>query len=106
MVGAEKYFAKGLYDSSVDGQLKTKGTTLRIGIKCSSASSAYWTMFDSFRLYFFGGAHATDGINILEEDGAETGHRHVIYDLQGRRIGTLPKKGLYIIDGKKVIIYK
>lgn len=106
MVGAEKYFAKGLYDSSVDGQLKTKGTTLRIGIKCSSAPSAYWTMFDSFRLYFFGGAHATDGINILEEDGAETVHRHVIYDLQGRRIGTLPKKGLYIIDGKKVIISK
>ena len=104
MVGAAKYFAKGLYDSSVDAQLKTKGGNLRIGIKCTSTNSAYWTMFDSFRLYFFGGGQAAVGISVLEEGTEDASHGHLIYDLQGRRIGTLPKKGLYIIDGKKVII--
>jgi hypothetical protein len=27
-----------------------------------------------------------------------------IYDLQGRRVKSLPAKGLYIIDGRKTIV--
>ena len=104
MTGAEKYFAKGLYDSSVGAQLATKGTTLRIGIKCTSASTAYWTMFDNFRLHFFGGANASD--NIEEMVKGETGHGKVLYDLQGRRVEATPKKGIYIVNGKKVVVSK
>ena len=104
MMGAEKYFAKGLYDSSVDAQLDTKGATLRIGIKCTSAPAAYWTMFDHFRLHFFGGVKLSNGINAPETDREGTNHEYVVYDLQGRRIEALPKKGLYIVGGKKVIM--
>lgn len=101
MTGAEKYFANGLYDSSVDAQLNTKSSTLRIGIKCTSSSSAYWTMFDHFRLYFFGGTSTPDRIKEAESD--EEKHELIIHDLQGRRLGASPKKGLYIVNGKKVI---
>lgn len=105
MTGAEKYFAKGLYDSSVDALFETKGGTLRVGIKCTSTSSAYWTMFDHFRLYFFGGNKPSDGIDVAKsESGKEQEGR--IYDLQGRRINALPKKGLYIVDGKKIVVSK
>ena len=54
MVGAEKYFAKGLYDSGVEAEVATIGSRLRVGIKCTSAPTYYWTMFDHFRLLFFG----------------------------------------------------
>jgi len=65
MTGAEKYFAKGLYDSSVSANLDKAGSNLRIGIKCTSASSgsAYWTMFDHFRLLFFGKSPKKGDVN-------------------------------------------
>ena len=106
MTGAEKYFAKGLYDSCVEAQLETKGTTLRIGIKCTSTSSAYWTMFDHFRLHFFGGANAPNGINEVEsgKGNVQMANGNNTYDLQGRRLTTSPKKGLYIVGKKKVLV--
>ena len=39
----------------------------------------------------------------VEEVKAENGNVKAIYDLQGRRVDTL-NKGLYIIDGKKVLV--
>ena len=99
MTGAVKYFAKGYYDSSVESQNDTKGATLRVGIKCTSAPTYYWTMFDHFRLYFFGGTQNSNGITDVENQKAMSDE---IYDLQGRRVKS-PKKGLYIIGRKKVI---
>ncbi len=106
MTGAEKYFAQGYYDSSVEAQLETKGTTLRIGIKCTSTSSAYWMMFDHFRLHFFGGANAPNGINEVEggKGNVQMANGNNTYDLQGRRLTTSPKKGLYIVGKKKVLL--
>ena len=109
MTGAEKYFAKGLYDSSVDATLQQKGGTLRIGIKCNNASTAYWTMFDHFRLHFFGNATTTDGIQDtqLTSDQPYPQTRTDIYDLYGRRVsgkGSARKPGLYIVNKKKVIV--
>ena len=105
MTGASKYFAKGLYDSSVSAKIEKSATSLRVGIKCTSAPSNYWTMFDHFRLHFFGGAIPTNGINVAESGRwKEKGGK--IYDLQGRRIDASPKKGLYIVDGKKKVISK
>ena len=103
MLGASKYFAKGLYDNSVRTTL-TKSGNLKAGIKCTSASTYYWTMFDHFRLYFYGGI--ADGIREIkceEWSGA-------VYDLSGRRLvsngmskGHL-KPGLYIVNGRKVLL--
>lgn len=105
MTGASKYFAKGLYDSSVSAMFETAGKSLRVGIKCTNAPAWYWTMFDHFRLYFFGGTNPTDGIDVVNS-GTRTGQSGRVYDLQGRRIDALHKKGLYIVDGKKVVVSK
>lgn len=65
-----------------------------------------------FRAYFIGisetgapllsieGEDATTGIDVLRQN---IGEDAVIYDLNGRRVET-PNKGLYIINGKKVMI--
>ena len=54
MDGAACYFAKNLYDNSVELKNTSSGANIKAGIRCSSAPSVYWTMFDHFRLYFFG----------------------------------------------------
>ena len=104
MVGAEKYFVKGLYDSSVSAQLEKAGSSLRIGIKCDSAPELFWTMFDSFRLYFFGGNNTPVSIREITDKNLRTAHS--LFDLQGRKISpnTKLKSGIYVVGGKKVII--
>ena len=54
MQAAAAYFAKGLYENSVDATVDKDGSTLRIGIRSTSQPSYYWTIFDNFRLHFFG----------------------------------------------------
>jgi hypothetical protein len=113
MEGAEKYFAAGLYDSNVTARLNKKGK-LKLGIKCTSAPSYYWTMFDSFRLYFHGNNAAIVGVETIEHVTLNIEHSAgAVYDLSGRRImvngqwsmvnGKLPK-GLYIVNGKKIYV--
>ena len=48
---------------------------------------------------------------VLEEDGAataiegvETEVENTIYDLTGRKIETITKGGIYIVNGKKVLV--
>jgi hypothetical protein len=105
MTGAEKYFDRGLYDSSVSASLVTAGESLRLGIKCTSAPSAYWTMFDHFRLHFFGGGSALNAIRQTTADGWQT-TVPVVYDLIGRRITGSLASGIYLVNGKKVLINK
>ena len=105
MEGAEKYFAAGLYDSNVTARLAKKGK-LKLGIKCTSAPSYYWTMFDSFRLYFHGNNAAIVGVEKIEHLPLNTDlSAGSVFDLSGRRIVTskLPK-GLYIVNGKKIYV--
>lgn len=103
MDGAAKYFAKGLYDSSVSSKLDEAGSTLRVGVKCTSAPSYYWTMFDHFRLYFYGQNDKPLGID--ENMKATEEGNNAVYDLSGRRIAEsqMLKRGIYIVNGKKVV---
>ena len=112
MTGASKYFAKGLYDNSAPADLTASGK-LKVGIKCTSAPSNYWTMFDHFRLYFYGGNHTLTGIEEVENERMRyTENERGIYDLSGRRVSVpsvssersvLPK-GVYIKNGKKIVV--
>ncbi len=104
MVGAEKYFAKRLYDSRVSAEVTTAGNSLRIGLKCTNAPTYYWTMFDHFRLFFFGQNDAPVGIDDVQIATTPQG-TDVIYDLSGRRITSRHqlKRGIYIINGKKAV---
>ena len=56
MQAAAAYFAKGLYDNTVETTLNSNNQTLRFGIRGSSVVTADWTIFDNFRLYYYGGS--------------------------------------------------
>ncbi len=105
MYSASLYFAKGLYENSVEVTTTSKAT-LKIGLKASKPSSTehYWTIFDNFRLYFLGGSddEAITPVNTIVADESETGSS-VYYDLTGR-IVTKPERGIYIQKGKKVLV--
>lgn len=48
--------------------------------------------------------HGDDNINSIEETVAEEAQEEVIYDLTGRRIVKPTKAGIYIVNGKKMVI--
>ena len=105
MKGGATYFAQGLYDNAVNVDVTTSNSTLRVGIKCTSAPSMYWTFFDNFRLYFFGGNKTLVGINTPTLAPIENKERGSVYDLSGRKIAnSRMTKGLYIVYGKKLIV--
>lgn len=63
-----------------------------------SANRCYLTTSSSAKALYFGGDE-TDGIDNIEADSNKS---DVIYDLSGRRVANA-KKGVYIINGKKVM---
>jgi len=105
MTGASKYFANNLYVSTLETEMTADDNTLRLGIKCTSAPSYYWTIFDSFRLYFYGQNRTVVGIDDLKFDTKPKG-ADAIFDLSGRRIlsGSSLKPGIYIVNGRKVLV--
>ena len=108
MEAASKYFAKGLYDNKVTTALTENESSLKVGLSVVSATSGYWCIFDNFRLFFFGqmSKDKVTGIKqTLLQDERKTGR---IFTLDGRYMGrgtlkNLPK-GVYIIDGKIVLM--
>ncbi|MBR6319185.1 MAG: hypothetical protein IKR50_01950 [Prevotella sp.] len=60
MQAASAYFAKGLYENVVDATVASNGDKLLIGVRSTSMPSKYWTIFDNFRLHFFGKPVAAD----------------------------------------------
>lgn len=111
MLAASLYFAQGLYENSMTRKL-ARQATLKFGLSCTSSSSSYWTIFDNFRLYYYGTPNEdVNGIrNVEAATNAGQGARQGIYSFNGTlvsrdtsRASSLPK-GLYIVDGKKVII--
>ena len=81
-------------------------------IRCS-ANMAYWVLpYDntpnstatSFALRYDAGS--TTDIEIIEAEGSAAGLEMIetIHDLQGRKLNDITEPGIYIINGKKVII--
>jgi hypothetical protein len=103
MLAASKWFAAGWYENSV---LATNNiaATLKLGIKGTVSNTGYWTIFDNFRLYYYGG-YTTDDVTPVDHIMAEPGmaDNAPYYDLSGRRVQK-PIRGLYIQNGKKVVV--
>jgi hypothetical protein len=53
MAGAAQYFNAGLYDNELEVITTAQGN-LTLGLRSDSYQSAYWTIFDNFRLYYYG----------------------------------------------------
>lgn len=54
MLSASEYFANGLYENNVSARVETENSSLKLGIRCTFSDNMYWSIFDNFRLYYFG----------------------------------------------------
>ena len=100
MSGAAMYFEKGLYDNSVTWQNTTADATVSLGLRCTSADSYYWTMFDHFRLYYYGQDStpvAIHDIQPADTEGQTSSPAAQWFSLDGRPYGATPTaKGIYV----------
>ena len=96
-------FNRGWEQTSVEFELK-EPATLSIGVRGVTSVVHNWMSFSDFRLVQF--PLSMTGIRLTPAPSlSQRGEGESIYDLSGRRIenGQLPK-GIYIVNGKKVMI--
>ena len=106
MASAAAYFAKKLYDNEVLATTDAKDATLKIGLRGTVSTSNFWTVFDNFRLYFYGSLTPEQvvGINDIAVEPQSSGN-DVWYTLDGRRLPGKPSQpGLYIVNGRKIAV--
>ena len=108
MLSASTAFSAGFYNNELTFEVKDDGR-LKLGFKKTAGATpdGNWSIFDNIHLYIIGLNSSTD-IQAVNNDNIITNGD--IYDLSGRRIGNIDNmsagipKGIYIINGKKVII--
>jgi len=48
-------------------------------------------------------AYGTAGVGAMQNDNGRMADDHVVFDMQGRRV-TTPTKGVYIVNGRKLVV--
>jgi hypothetical protein len=97
---AIEYFEVGAYKNSLRVTVGEEGT-LTIGIKKDERQQVGdWTVFDNFRLTYFNVEGVVTGIADINTNVNTTAS---YYNLQGQKVQR-PAKGLYIVDGKKLMV--
>ena len=71
-----------------------EGETLKVGLKVVS-TDANWVVMDNAKLYDFAG-NAIENIEAIENN--------VIYTITGKRVEGMLEKGIYIVNGRKVLV--
>ena len=74
------------------------GETLTVGMKVAS-TDANWVVMDNAKLYNFNPNPVNPGI-----DNIEAIENNAIYTITGKRVQGILEKGLYIVNGKKVLV--
>ncbi len=64
----------------------------------------YETAGASLRSIEIDGDGDTTGIEVVETEADKDSSKYDVYDLQGRKLNTQPKKGMYIRNGKKYVV--
>ena len=88
-------FTLGQNSEGVVGLRNYTGTSIR-------AYSAYTTNVSASRAFYPFSDDETTGINAVDTEAKEI-NDGVYYNLNGQRV-TTPRKGLYIVNGKKVMV--
>ena len=113
MQAASKYFKKGLYENVLTMQNR-RAQALTLGIRSESRGSKFWTVFDNFRLYYYGSMSKSDVESGVEELELPNTNQSIwpcnVYNIIGQcvrynanTLDGLPA-GLYIVGGKKMIV--
>ncbi len=105
MDAAAAAFTDGKYEHSL--WVEVTDGTLRVGVKKNAESVSDWTIFDNFRVVYYG----TQQPDAIEEATAVvTFQTNDVYDLSGRLVRRQAesldglKPGVYIINGKKYMV--
>ena len=105
MDAAAAAFTDGKYEHSL--WVEVTDGTLRVGVKKNAESFSDWTIFDNFRVVYYG----TQQPDAIEEATAiVTFQTNDVYDLSGRLVRRQAesldglKPGVYIINGKKYMV--
>ena len=93
-------FNNGWDQTSVEFELSGE-STVAIGVRGVTSTSHNWMSFSDFRLFQF--PNGSTGIATLRDEQSVTDNS-AIYDLQGRKMMKDLKPGLYIVNGKKLLI--
>ncbi|MBP5381084.1 MAG: hypothetical protein J6Y39_05075 [Bacteroidaceae bacterium] len=98
-------FDNDIYQNYLLFQVENDGDNVEIGIEKTEAIAEDWTMFDTWTLDYLGTAQPTDDPTtaIQSIETAPVAANAAIYNLAGQRVSKAVK-GIYIINGKKVVI--
>ena len=109
MLSASEYFANGLYENNVSARVETENASLKLGIRCTFSDNMYWSIFDNFRLYYFGNMPFDEVMPVkkIQMQAQSVSDRVFTIDgravnMHGKGVESLPH-GVYIIGGKKVV---
>lgn len=98
------YFESGLYKQQVLVEVSSSGDLL-IGVSKDHEQARDWVVVDNFRLTYYGTQKPdADAIETVRDEAAKTKAESRTYNLQGMQVKGQLQRGLYIKDGKKVII--
>ncbi len=95
------YFQNGLYKSGLLVQVTTGA--LMILVQKFRERAQDWVVVDNFRLTYYGTEKPSEELQGIADVNHETIADNRYYDLQGRRVSSSLNKGLYILNGRKVI---
>ena len=109
MLSASEYFANGLYENNVSARVETENASLKLGIRCTFSDNMYWSIFDNFRLYYFGNMPYDEVMPVKKIQMQTQSVSDRVFTIDGRAVNmhgkgveSLPH-GVYIIGGKKVV---
>ena len=109
MLSASEYFANGLYENNVSARVETENASLKLGIRCTFSDNMYWSIFDNFRLYYFGNMPFEEVMPVKKIQMQTQSVSDRVFTIDGRAVNmhgkgveSLPH-GVYIIGGKKVV---
>ena len=109
MLSASEYFANGLYENNVSARVETENASLKLGIRCTFSNNMYWSIFDNFRLYYFGNMPFDEVMPVKKVQMQTQSVLDRVFTIDGRVVNmhgkgveSLPH-GVYIIGGKKVV---
>ena len=76
-----------------------EGGTLTFGLKKDTLIDGDWCLFDNFQLFYLGTA-VPSSINSIATDSA----KKQIFTISGQKVSSMSQPGLYIVNGKKVLV--
>lgn len=98
MKDASAVFTAGLYNVEPIA-FHVSGGTVTIGVR-NTVSTTDWCIWDNFQLTYYGAKDPTAISHVAAEQTAAS----AIYTITGAKVSSITAPGIYIVNGKKIIV--